>query len=287
MKPALRSNSRLKTALGDAGSAYFEHALGSFARLLPHVRPPRWRETAGSEKDTKSVWGKKNQSIEVQIGFSDPHAPTKKERKREQPATPKDKLARKLTTSIRRIAIERASAKQWHTMSLAEHSTCLAIVKQLQSVIRVDRKDANPRSLEVLREAFDDMVVGSLVTSEFGLGFDAGAMLRSIKSLAEQTYENSSLSFGCLISPKARPNGSARFPQDFLAPSGSAACPMGLPPRTRSAATARSRSSSRSGSAGTTRISRGTTSTRCGQRTWRPAREVDGAASRSPDTETS
>lgn len=213
MKRALRSNSRLKKALGDAGGDYLEHALASFARLLPHVRPPRWREASGSEKDTKSVWGRKNQSIEVQIGFSDLRAPVKKG---EKAAPPKDQLARKLTASIQRISIERASAPRWHTMSLGEHSTCLAIVEQIKSVVRVARRDANARSLEVLRQAFDDMVVGSLVTSEFQLQFDAGAMLRSIKSLAEQTYENSSLSFGCLISPKAKPKASARFPQDFL-----------------------------------------------------------------------
>ncbi|MFO1031390.1 MAG: hypothetical protein U1F60_09935 [Planctomycetota bacterium] len=177
------------------------------------MKPPHWKESSGSEKDTKSVWGKKNQSIEVQIGFSDLQASSKKGA---ESAPTKDTLARKLTASVQRISIERPSAKQWHTMSRAEHSTCLAIVEQIKSVIRVSGKNANPRSLEVLREAFDDMVVGSLVTSDFNLQFDAGALLRSIKSLAEQTYENSSLSFGCLISPKAKPKATARFPHDFL-----------------------------------------------------------------------
>lgn len=216
MNPSLRSNSRLKKALGEAGGAYLEHALGSFARLLPHVEPPRWEESAEADADTKSVWGKKNQSIEVQIGFSDVHTTGTQQKKGKKPGTLKDQLARKVTTSIKRIKIKRASVQQWHTMSLAEHSTCRAIVDQVKSVVRVVSKEANTRSLEVLREAFDDMVVGSLMTSEFKLGFDAGSMLRSIKRLAEQTYENSSLSLGCLISPKAKAKGSARFPQDFL-----------------------------------------------------------------------
>ncbi|MCH8342387.1 MAG: DNA integrity scanning protein DisA nucleotide-binding domain protein [Planctomycetes bacterium] len=71
-------------------------------------------------------------------------------------------------------------------------------------------------SLSALRAAFDEQVVAAHIKAHHGLDINIADVLGSIHELAEQTYENKSLAFGCLIDPNWVVDGEAVFPSTML-----------------------------------------------------------------------
>ncbi len=73
-------------------------------------------------------------------------------------------------------------------------------------------------SLRAVRYLFDEQVVASHVQSHHDLHLDLSSVFRALRNLAEQSYENKSLTFGCLIDPTAsdKPQEREVFPEDVL-----------------------------------------------------------------------
>jgi hypothetical protein len=75
----------------------------------------------------------------------------------------------------------------------------------------------NDRAMRALRQTFDEEVIAKHIQKHHQIRMSIGDLFISLHALSEQTYENKSLSFGCLIeSAKSGKQKTAIFPSDFL-----------------------------------------------------------------------
>src|SRR5262245_49015203 len=103
------------------------------------------------------------------------------------------------------------------TLDQREYDICKAVIEQISETMKIDLKQINQRLLASLKQSFDEEVVARYLEKHHRLEMSIGDLFASLHSLSEQTYENKSLSFGCLIDPRKRANGkNATFPADFL-----------------------------------------------------------------------
>jgi hypothetical protein len=71
--------------------------------------------------------------------------------------------------------------------------------------------------MKALRQAFDEEVIARHIQKHHQIQMSIGDLFSALHTLSEQTYENKSLSFGCLIDSKRRGGQNrAKFPSDFL-----------------------------------------------------------------------
>jgi hypothetical protein len=104
------------------------------------------------------------------------------------------------------------------SLSPREQEICRAIVLQVSALFSATQ----PPSDEVvtgLSAIFDELVVARHLKQQHGIDLDPERVFSALRSLAEQTYENRALAFGCIIDPTRTqsPDPEARFPEDFLA----------------------------------------------------------------------
>jgi hypothetical protein len=101
------------------------------------------------------------------------------------------------------------------TMDMRERDLAGQIVLLLHQTLRA-RAPEGASSLDALRASFDERVVARHLESYYSLRGDLGRLFVALRKLAEQSYENKSLAFGCIIKPSKRDGNGPRFPQDFL-----------------------------------------------------------------------
>ena len=65
---------------------------------------------------------------------------------------------------------------------------------------------------------FDELVIANHLRQRYSLQLDPERLFRALRELAEQTYENKPLAFGCVVddSHSELPAAQAVFPEDFL-----------------------------------------------------------------------
>src|SRR5439155_13315332 len=71
---------------------------------------------------------------------------------------------------------------------------------------------------EALRAGFEERIVARHLRNQHDLEIDLAAWFAALRQLAEQSYENKSLTFGCIIntSDSTPPSGGSQFPADFF-----------------------------------------------------------------------
>ena len=74
----------------------------------------------------------------------------------------------------------------------------------------------NAASLQAIRTSFDELVVSEHVSQHHGLSLSLRELFAGLHKLAEQTYENKALTFGCILDHAAKSKASVAFPRDFL-----------------------------------------------------------------------
>jgi hypothetical protein len=79
-------------------------------------------------------------------------------------------------------------------------------------------RTADVAAPEALRVGFDERVVARHLRNYHDLEVDLAAWFAALRKLAEQSYENKSLTFGCIVSTTDRssPTAGSQFPADFL-----------------------------------------------------------------------
>jgi hypothetical protein len=195
-----RSNSRLVRLIGEAGCEFVEHAASAISRILPHVELSNWGLIPWAE--TSSTWTDTNRrSIRVTIAVGTRDLPG----------------AGALRASVVRRRVTVASQVAGQTLDQREYDICKAVIEQIAETMKIGLKHINHRLLTSLNQSFDEEVIARHIEKHHGLDMSIGDLFASLHLLSEQTYENKSLSFGCLIDPKASsPNTSAQFPSEFL-----------------------------------------------------------------------
>ncbi|HKZ85591.1 MAG TPA: hypothetical protein VJ793_18290 [Anaerolineae bacterium] len=72
-------------------------------------------------------------------------------------------------------------------------------------------------SIHALRNTFDEFVVSQHIEQHHRLNLSVSTVLEALHTLSEQSYENKSLTFGCILDPnQTTGTSSAKFPADFL-----------------------------------------------------------------------
>jgi DNA integrity scanning protein DisA with diadenylate cyclase activity len=102
------------------------------------------------------------------------------------------------------------------TMAIDEHEICDRIAKRASIVLKVDASQ-NVDSLTAIRAAFDGQIVADMLGAGHASPDVLPRILDWLHELAQQTYENRSLSFACILTKgRARSVDEPRFPDDFL-----------------------------------------------------------------------
>lgn len=236
----LRKNSVLARALGSSGTSFLCHGLAAIERLMPHTATKPWKE-AGQHTESRAWWmSQDRQEIGLVLGFrgSVPACATKADSRRRkkgrksnrsahsplQPAAntatqPPRPIERTISSSLARKSIDRAAAKQWSTMDAREHMICKLVIERLTSVLQIRPTPQSSESLAAIRRQFEDDIVSAYIKEWHDVHIDVASVLSAMHTLAEQTYENKPLSFGCIIDPQLHRKPDSKedpFPDNIL-----------------------------------------------------------------------
>lgn len=193
---------RIIRLLGNEGVAFLDHALGAIDRLLPHVEVGSWQKC--DAKKSKVAWSdssRKEISLTLVLGVG------------EGDQSDSVGLRSTLTRSVapRQVAVMR-------TIDERERDLCERIINRIATVLRGKASAGTPESLRAIAGLFDEQIVASHLKTRHLLALDLSEVFRELRRLAEQSYENKSISFGCLLEPstKVPTTNQCSFPSQVL-----------------------------------------------------------------------
>lgn len=195
----LPQNSRLRAALGTAGSDFLVYAIGALTRLLPHVQLGRWHIKPLYKPSSVNYLDASKRQLRIVLGLrltTEWTITGSLERKRLPPGTVG--------------AVSR-------TVDVHERSIALHVLRTIASIVG-PAPESDSRSLAALQLSFDERVVAAYLASTYGLPSDFATWFDELRRLAEQSYENKALAFGCIIqtSTGTMPDSGVHFPRDYL-----------------------------------------------------------------------
>jgi hypothetical protein len=125
--------------------------------------------------------------------------------------------SRSLTAKVkrRRVPIVGGSAKQ--TLDIGEHDICKRVIDRMSEVLRLPTSEASEASLQAIRDSFDEHVIAHHVAQHHNLKLSVSGVFDALHTLSEQSYENRSLTFGCILDPNQEEGDSnVKFPADYI-----------------------------------------------------------------------
>lgn len=197
----IRSNSRLVKIIGKSGCEFIEFAAMAIPRILPHVEGSAWEQIARSR--TECSWSSPaRKEIRITLAIGDEG--------QSDAASLRAFVTRKQVGIARRVAGE--------TLDTREYDICKTAVEQIKEILQMGLPQINRRALSALSKSFDEEVISRHIQKHHKIEMSIGDLFSSLHELSEQTYENKSLSFGCLIDMEIANSldAEARFPSDFL-----------------------------------------------------------------------
>jgi len=200
----IRYHKKLKRLLGEPGFGFLLHALGAVERLLPHAEASPWRRLDQKGK-TKVTWASSDRrKLNLRLVLS------LKDNGHDVSVGLKSEVSRKRVLG-RVGAIER-------TIDDREMDLCTRILTRISDVIQGSSAFNKSESLRAIQIAFDEQIVAAHLRERHALELDFADILRHLRELAQQSYENKSLTFSCLLDPNdtRKPQGNSCFPSDFL-----------------------------------------------------------------------
>jgi len=199
---SLKANARIREELGVAGVEFLFFGIGAIDRLLPHVETFSWTvREAFTPTSTEAKYSDSNRRelrlvLRLDLGSS----------------------AWDLMGSLRRRkhptgvgAISRTIDEQ----ELRITGQVLGLVGKIVGPL----SSAGTESLAALKPTFDERVVAQYLAERHGLALNLGTWFSEFRLLAEQTYENKAMTFGCVLDPSSKTKcpTDAAFPSDYLA----------------------------------------------------------------------
>lgn len=196
----IRANSRLRRLLDDAGIAFIEHATGAIHRILPHVQTTKWNQQAWAPSE--SVW---TSSERIQIRMTVAIGPKG------------DVNHGSLSTLIERRSVPIVTPIARRVLDTREHNICRRIADRISEIFERAPSLNSPASILAITGGFDEYVIARHLEEHHGLKMSVSSIFEALHTLAEQSYENKSLTFGCILDPNVTgPTTNAAFPRDFL-----------------------------------------------------------------------
>jgi hypothetical protein len=99
---------------------------------------------------------------------------------------------------------------------MREQDICRRIAQQISNVLDFDTGATDGASLRAIGASFDEQIVAEHLQEHHQVSLPLSEVFEALHTLAEQTYENRALTFGCVIDPMHESGSSAVFPRDFL-----------------------------------------------------------------------
>lgn len=199
----------MKKTIGSEGMAFLLHGLKALERLLPHTEIDLWKVGASSAGKTGARYDnpdRKHQNRQLKLCLvinTGDQAP-------DSTFELRSRLRRKTsgTGGVGDIA---------RVVDLTEKNLCEKTLQRLASVLVKEKSDVETQSLHAISKMFDELVIASHLKEKLQIEMNVAQLFASLRELAEQSYENKSLSFGLLItSKKETPSQAAIFPRDFF-----------------------------------------------------------------------
>lgn len=195
-----RKNSTVRKLFDDAGLALIEHGAKAITRILPHAKVSTWVQDNWDE--TAAVWDQTNRTrIRVTLGIGRKDDPN----------------SRSIIAFVERKLVAGFVGAAGRALDTREHKICVLIANRISEVAATAPTGTSAASLRAIRHGFDEYVVARYVEEHYGLKLSVASVLEALHKLAEQSYENKSITFGCLLDADdhGTPNG-ATFPDEFL-----------------------------------------------------------------------
>ena len=177
---------------------FLERAAGAVQRILPHVEVSAWAEHDGWSTPG-AVWtssGRTELRMTVSIGERGD--------------------GRSLVATVQRRSVPTQQVTGGRILDLREQDICRRIATQLSDVLGFHSSAAHGTSLRAIGAAFDEQVVSEHLQEHHQLTLSLSEVFGALHTLAEQTYENRALTFGCILDPAGRNESGAMFPKDFI-----------------------------------------------------------------------
>ena len=194
----LRANSRLRRQIGTEGYAFLEHAVGAVERILPHVEMSTWKEASTCAKPG-AVWtspGRTQLRMTVAVGNST--------------------VGRSITAFVQRRSVAVGQNAARRILDLREQDICRRIAHQVSAILTPQADGSNPASLQAILASFDELIVAEHLQEHHGLTVSLREVFVALHKLAEHTYENKALTFGCILDHAAVGGAPVVFPSGFL-----------------------------------------------------------------------
>jgi len=206
----LRKNAVPRQLLGDQGADFLEFAVQAITRLLPHARVDKWTVSQQSKPKPKTsvTWESAERrgirfAIALELSKSDGEGART--------------WSGVVETVVRRQKTVRSFDKHPTTLDEREHAICKAIAMRLDGLLRAPSSDRESQSLSAIRARFDEQVIASYLASRYDFQLDLAGVFDALHKLAEMTYENRSIAFGCVIDASLEGAGVEQcFPFPFL-----------------------------------------------------------------------
>jgi hypothetical protein len=195
----IKKNSRLAADLGPDGLAFLRHSLGALERLLPHVETFGWRVAVESANSGAHFQNSARRSLNLVLGIE----------------TGSTEYA--VRGGLRRRAVAGGVGAVLRTIDQREKDIASRVLRNIRDVL-IGTQSGDRSVRLALRAGFDERVVADHLTTHFRLEIDLQAWFDWLRRLAEQTYENKAMVFGCLIDTASgsKPSRGSEFPNEFL-----------------------------------------------------------------------
>lgn len=189
----------LAQELGEPATLLLESAANSITRILPHTDVSRWTIARGCQGSSVSWDTSGHRKINVTIGIEAGGGHT-------------------LRCDVTRKIVPQGVGAIQRSLSLRELEICRTIITQLSNLFSASDAPSD-QVFAVVSAIFDELVVAQPLKEQHDIEIDPEQFFIALRALAEQTYENHALAFGCIIDPARTqlPEAEARFPEDFLA----------------------------------------------------------------------
>lgn len=188
--------------LGKDGIDFITHLTGAVQRLLPHVEVSDWEE--GTWAQPGCVWtGSDRCQVRITITFGAKSNPN----------------AISLRAVVHRRNIPSVNSVASEVIDTREHQICDLIGRRVSELLtKSPTLLGDSPSLKAIASEFDESIVSDHIQRHHSLQLPVSSVLSALHTLSEQSYENKTLTFGCILDPKKNANemGASEFPGDFL-----------------------------------------------------------------------
>jgi hypothetical protein len=195
----LSRNSVLAKNLGVAWTRLLEQAVRALTRILPHTETSKWRVENGWTKLRATFANQDRRALTLSIGLR------------------VGKQTWSIHGVLKRRSIPAGAGSISRTIDLRERDLAECVVLEIAEMFQSVRGD-DATTADALRAGFEERVVARHLRNHHNLEIDLAAWFAALRQLAEQSYENKSLTFGCIIDTTDRtsPQDGSVFPADFL-----------------------------------------------------------------------